>query len=1066
MKKNILSLIVAAVLWQAGTASAAITPQITFSQATNAVLSWPSTPGDSFMVLHRAAFHPSTPWKILATNLPAGPFNLTTFTHVGAYRILPGMVLTGGSGGGGSSPPGSPAAATLAAPTTDPSTTTDKAKKKDEGPPTLPDEKELEKQYREWLKEWEKQQKEKGNSGGGVQTLSATYTLPDASYTNFTGGFYVITRAVDDTDGDGIPDWWEAQHGLNLLVDDASADADGDGVSNLAEYGYGTDPQNPNSKPTLSVTFTSPVNTGVWQPTVQITGYANANLTLVSYDVVNSSGAISNETGFVTGRVTDFGTSLTSTMVNQTNYFQCYDAPLAAGANNIRLRFMADYGLSVTQDISFTYTASASPAPPVGTVLWPANGTKIGSDFFTLRGRVDNTTATVKAFVFNEGDTNVFTAQVERDGTFWLDDLPAMTNAMLIVTTDASGKSSTNSVAAPRGGVDIAVNPPDANALWSGRVALSGTVSDPTYGVWVNSVSATVDVSGNWSAENVPVNAGGTASFSVRAIPGSDNGGAGAGGGAMAASGTGGSYSAPTGNPASAAAVDVTVDFEKPPRIYIVNHVSNVRDDNPTPENGWTNRSTMTWQRSGSGYSGIATAFWRKEYPGPFEYSYYSSQTTYPFPGTNGVEIGDYVYQGTLTHFTNFHGEPSPAWQYANVSSSTAERIVVQKISTKLMFETGGRSSDEDSVHQFALAGNFVDPVTGAGGAVAPENIKLFGTAGSTQGTVIKLKVPKNTPVDVTPQLNQLLATNAATATNAVTVYVQPEKVVPKVEVTLPNNFTRDENGLVVVKGDAVVFRLDTGNLNSVGLSVTWEQQQMNSTFTFGGWQALGPGAIDLTYTNVTATGGVFQVRAKLTTADGQKLTVYFRRKYDERLPFGQLYYYGNGRKTIHPEAYGVVDSPAQITLMSEAKAYYSSAAYLKQGVVAAALGFPEYGAGSLKCNIFVAHRAASAGFAVPKNNVTFTSAYPPIANQWAGIEDAKMSPTDATYIPKWRLVPAGAPPQPGWIIAAPNAGGAGHCGITDYDGYGIGAGSNSGRVNKVYPWDGNSRMRRYDENY
>jgi len=203
MKKLALSLLAAVAVLPASVSPAAIVPQLALSQGTNVVLSWSSSPGDAFMVIHRQAFHPSKPWKVVATNLPAGPFSLTTFTHVGA--VPPSLGGSTWSGGGGS-PPG-PSSATLV----DPGTTTsskDKEKKQDSLTtlPALPDLKELEKLLREMLKEWEKQQKDKGNSGGGVVELSSTYSLPDAAYTNFSGGFYVITRATEDTDLDGMPD--------------------------------------------------------------------------------------------------------------------------------------------------------------------------------------------------------------------------------------------------------------------------------------------------------------------------------------------------------------------------------------------------------------------------------------------------------------------------------------------------------------------------------------------------------------------------------------------------------------------------------------------------------------------------------------------------------------------------------------------------------------------------------------------------------------------------------------------------------------------------------------------
>jgi hypothetical protein len=51
-----------------------------------------------------------------------------------------------------------------------------------------------------------------------------------------------------DRDGDTMPDDWEVYSGLNHTdPSDGAGDSDGDGLSNAAEYSWGTDPRNPDS---------------------------------------------------------------------------------------------------------------------------------------------------------------------------------------------------------------------------------------------------------------------------------------------------------------------------------------------------------------------------------------------------------------------------------------------------------------------------------------------------------------------------------------------------------------------------------------------------------------------------------------------------------------------------------------------------------------------------------------------------------------------------------------------------------------------------------------------------
>jgi hypothetical protein len=87
-----------------------------------------------------------------------------------------------------------------------------------------------------------------GRAGMRGEDGSTSWT--DAATTNVDCRFYKVLRmsANGDFDGDGIPNDWEVDHGLNVFnPSDSSADSGSDGQINYAEYVADTDPHDSSS---------------------------------------------------------------------------------------------------------------------------------------------------------------------------------------------------------------------------------------------------------------------------------------------------------------------------------------------------------------------------------------------------------------------------------------------------------------------------------------------------------------------------------------------------------------------------------------------------------------------------------------------------------------------------------------------------------------------------------------------------------------------------------------------------------------------------------------------------
>lgn len=84
----------------------------------------------------------------------------------------------------------------------------------------------------------------------GVATLSVEVT--DGVWGGSTSAVWTVTVS-DDNDGDGLPNWWEAEHFGDPTSADPEADPDGDGMTNREEYLAGTDPTDSQSVFTLNI---------------------------------------------------------------------------------------------------------------------------------------------------------------------------------------------------------------------------------------------------------------------------------------------------------------------------------------------------------------------------------------------------------------------------------------------------------------------------------------------------------------------------------------------------------------------------------------------------------------------------------------------------------------------------------------------------------------------------------------------------------------------------------------------------------------------------------------------
>lgn len=234
--------------------------------------------------------------------------------------------------------------------------------------------------------------------------------------------------------------------------------------------------------------ITHPVSNLTAQPILQLQGYASEPLLTVRYDLTNAAGLQTNLSGYITQQYLD-----TNTLKFTTNWWQCYDVALETNANSVTLQVSDLAGNITSTNLNLTFDYSADTNAPIIAIAWPEDNALVSGASFTLRGQVDDATASVTVVA----NSTSYSGTVDRTGHFQVALLPlAMaTNTLLVIATDVAGNSQTNTHAIRQSSDTLTIDPIEPNQLASSTVMVTGTVSVSGQSVWVNGLPA--DVSGN-----------------------------------------------------------------------------------------------------------------------------------------------------------------------------------------------------------------------------------------------------------------------------------------------------------------------------------------------------------------------------------------------------------------------------------------------------------------------------------------------------------------------------------------------------------------------------------------
>jgi len=264
-----------------------------------------------------------------------------------------------------------------------------------------------------------------------------------------------------------------------------------------------------------SITITEPKETVTSLPVIQVKGSCDNPLRQVVFDLVNSSYQLTDQAGIITD--SDFDLALWK---ERTNYFQCFDIPLEKGTNKLRIRCEDINGHWVKTNLVVVLRLDQDRTPPTMSVQWPVIGQQISGHAFTVYGQIDDSTATVTGRISVPGRSKTVQGEVERQGRFWVDDIPILgkTNLLTLVATDATGNSTYTNLTIIQSDTILTIDPVPVDQLWQIQVTVTGRVDPPEQHVWLNGNPAQMNPDGSWTVSGIALNNDGVAVFMATAI--------------------------------------------------------------------------------------------------------------------------------------------------------------------------------------------------------------------------------------------------------------------------------------------------------------------------------------------------------------------------------------------------------------------------------------------------------------------------------------------------------------------------------------------------------------------